>query len=68
MSRSKAKQEIGMEEFQESMEGIFSTSVVPSTLDESPMAYKNHEEIEKYLEETVDIIYRVKPLYNFKAK
>lgn len=68
MSRSKAKEMIGIEEFEESMKGIYSSSVCKSTIDESPMAYKDYKEIEGYLEETVEIIHRVKPIYNFKAK
>lgn len=49
------------------MKGIFSTSVGKSTLDESPKVYKPIEEILDSLEETVDIIDVIKPLYNFKA-
>ncbi len=66
MSRTKAKENIRLEEFQESMKGIYSSSIVPSTIDESPMAYKDHKEVEKYLSESVDIIHRVKPEYSFK--
>ena len=40
MSRNAAKKNIGMEEFEKSMDGIFSTSVCSGTLDESPQAYK----------------------------
>jgi RNA-splicing ligase RtcB len=68
LSRSKAKEQISLEDFQESMEGIYSTSVCSSTIDESPFAYKDAEEIEKYIEPTVEILHRVKPIYNFKAK
>ena len=38
-----------------------------STLDESPMAYKNIEDIINNIESTVDIIKTIKPVYNFKA-
>ena len=68
MSRSEAKKTLSMEEFVEQMKGIESSCVVPSTLDESPMAYKDSEEIKRYLEETVDIIEQIKPVWNFKAK
>ncbi len=67
MSRSKAKANVSMEEFTASMSGIYSSSVKESTLDESPMAYKDPETIEMYLEDTVEILHRVKPVYNFKA-
>jgi len=67
MSRTKAKENINLEDFEKSMEGIYSTSVKQSTLDESPMAYKNPEEIIKYVEDTIEIIDIIKPIYNFKA-
>ncbi len=41
MSRAKAKENISLDEFEKSMEGIFTTSVNSSTIDESPMAYKS---------------------------
>lgn len=49
------------------MAGIYSTCVIPDTLDESPMAYKGIDEIVRNIEPTVDIIERITPLYNFKA-
>lgn len=67
MSRSKAKENISLEEYQESMKGIFTTSVQKSTIDESPMAYKPAQEIIDNIKDTVDIIDIIKPLYNFKA-
>ena len=45
MSRKAAFNALSMEEFQKEMEGIYTTCVVPDTLDESPMAYKSMEEI-----------------------
>ncbi len=67
MSRSAAKQNLSMEEFKEQMAGIYSTSVLPSTLDESPMAYKSLDEIARNIVDTADIVERLKPIYNFKA-
>jgi len=67
MSRSKAKQNISMEDYEKSMEGIFTTSVNLSTLDEAPMAYKSMEEIISNIGDTVDILKVIKPIYNFKA-
>ena len=49
------------------MAGIYSTCVVPDTLDVSPMAYKSMEEIVENIEPTAEILYRIKPIYNFKA-
>lgn len=67
MSRSKAKSAISMKDFEKSMKGIYSTTVSRSTIDESPMAYKNMDEIVRCIEPTVEIIDVIKPLYNFKA-
>lgn len=67
MSRSKAKENITLEEFEKSMKGIYTTSVNPSTIDESPMAYKPIEEIVANIQDTVEIVKIIKPVYNFKA-
>lgn len=67
MSRSKAKENISLEEFQKSMEGIYTTSVNQSTIDESPMAYKPIAEIVANIQDTVEMVKIIKPVYNFKA-
>ena len=67
LSRSDAKEAVGIDEFRESMKGIYSSSVVESTLDESPMVYKPMQEIVENIKDTVDIIKIIKPIYNFKA-
>lgn len=67
LSRGDAKDCIGLEEYQESMKGIYSTSIMQSTIDESPMVYKPIEEIMENIKDTVDIIDVIKPIYNFKA-
>ena len=68
MSRTKAKETLTMEEYRKGMQGIYSTSVCESTIDESPMAYKSAEEIEDLIGDTVTVVKRIKPIYNFKAK
>lgn len=67
MSRSQAKKEIPLDLYEESMRGIYTTSVNSSTIDESPFAYKNIEDIVNNIGPTVDIICNIKPIYNFKA-
>lgn len=67
LSRAQAKHSIDFNDFKESMKGIYSTSITRSTIDECPMAYKPIEEITKNIENTVDIIDVIKPIYNFKA-
>lgn len=67
MSRNKAKSAISLADFEKSMEGIYSTTISRSTIDESPMAYKNMDEIVRCIEPTVNVVDIIKPLYNFKA-
>ncbi len=67
MSRSKAKENISLDEFKGQMNGIYTTSVNQSTLDEAPQAYKPIDEIIENIKGTVEIIDIIKPIYNFKA-
>ena len=67
LSRSAAKATLTVEEFEKSMEGIYTSCVGRSTLDESPMVYKPLEEIKAAIADTVDIERIIKPIYNFKA-
>lgn len=66
-SRGKAKEAFTVEEFQKSMEGVFTTSVSQATLDECPMAYKPMESILSQIGDTVTVKKIIKPIYNFKA-
>lgn len=67
MSRSQAKDKVNLDDFEESMKGIYSTSVCESTIDESPFVYKPMQEIIDNIKDTVEIIDIIKPIYNFKA-
>ena len=67
MFRTAAKAELDMDEYRKEMEGIYTTSVNESTLDEAPMAYKSLSDIIDVIGESVDIIEVLKPIYNFKA-
>lgn len=67
MSRAKAKQSISLEEFQDSMKDVYSSTVCEATIDESPFAYKDMKEIMRAVESTVGIIERIIPIYNYKA-
>ena len=58
---------VTMEQFRDEMKDVFSTSVWPGTIDESPFAYKSFDDIREYLEETVEITKVLKPIYNLKA-
>jgi RNA-splicing ligase RtcB len=68
MSRKKAFDTLKMEDFTAQMSDVYSTSVCPETIDESPMAYKPMQEIIDAISDTVEIIDIIKPIYNFKAK
>lgn len=67
MSRTDAKAKLSMKEYEESMKGIYTTSVNEYTLDESPMAYKSLDDIIDVIKDSVDVIDIMKPIYNFKA-
>ena len=67
MSRTKAKDVIEMEDYRKAMEGIYTTSVSTATLDEAPMAYKSLEDIIDVIEESVDVVEVLKPVFNYKA-
>ena len=67
LSRSEAKELIDLDEYRESMKGIYSTSVSTGTIDESPMAYKDPKEILELIKDTVDVEYFIRPVINLKA-
>ena len=67
MSRAAARNQFTMDEYMTAMEGIYTTSVNTDTLDEAPMAYKALDQIVDVVQESVDIIDIMKPIYNFKA-
>ena len=67
MSRSKAKENLDLDSYKKAMEGIYTTSVNESTIDEAPMAYKALEDIIDVIRDSVDIIEVMTPVFNFKA-
>lgn len=67
LSRTMAKKSLSLEEYRETMKGVYTTSVNESTLDEAPMAYKSLADIIDVIKESVDVIDVMKPVYNFKA-
>lgn len=67
MSRNQASEQITMEDFKNSMDGIYTTSVNENTIDEAPMAYKSAKVIQEDIKDTVEIVKVIKPIYNFKA-
>ncbi|MFK5891896.1 MAG: RtcB family protein [Pseudomonadota bacterium] len=66
MSRKKAKDKLNVEEFKEIMEGV-TALVGESTLDESPLAYKDIHEVMRLQGDLVDVVTHIKPLINVKG-
>ncbi len=67
MSRKAARENIDLDAYKKSMEGIYTTSVCEETVDEAPQAYKSLSDIIDVVSDSVDVIEVLKPVYNFKA-
>lgn len=67
LSRTKAKKLLHLDDFEQTMKNVYTTSVSQDTIDESPFAYKTMQEIIDNTKETIDIQSILKPIYNFKA-
>lgn len=67
LSRAKAKETLSLDEFNEKMNGIWTSCISMNTIDESPMAYKDMNIILNSIGDSVEILDRIVPLYNFKA-
>ena len=67
MSRSQAFKNISLNEYADSMQGIYTECVNEDTKDESPMVYKPKDEIMRNISDTVSVMNVIKPVYNFKA-
>lgn len=66
MGRKQAKRELDTSDFVETMQGVIAL-VGDSTLDESPMAYKDIFEVMRLQSDLVDVIAHVKPIINIKG-
>ncbi len=64
--RREMKEILSFDEYRESMEGIYSTRVLPSTIDEAPQAYKPSKEIEDNIKDSVEVREVITPVFNFK--
>jgi tRNA-splicing ligase RtcB len=69
LSRTAAKATIPLEEFERVMKakGVWTSTANRATLDEAPQAYKDSDTTVRYLADTVDIEFRMRPVYNFKS-
>lgn len=66
LGRKKAKENLDITEFESTMEGIVA-NVQQSTLDESPMAYKNIFDVMEQQSSMVEIVAYVRPIVNVKG-
>lgn len=67
MSRADARQSLTLSQYKKEMQGIYTTCINRETLDESPMAYKPMEQILSQIGPTVEVLDRLRPMYNLKA-
>lgn len=67
MSRHEARARLSVDDYRETMSGIFTTSVGVDTIDEAPEAYKPVSAIAPLIGDTVEIQKIIRPVYNFKA-
>lgn len=67
MGRKEARYKLSLEDFEESMKGVWSSTISKATIDEAPMAYKDMSEIMANIEPTAEVVKVIKPVFNFKA-
>jgi RNA-splicing ligase RtcB len=68
MSRTQAFEDLEVEDYEQIMDGIYSTSVTAETLDESPQSYKDPALIEQAMSETATVVDRLVPEHSLKAE
>lgn len=68
MSRTEARKKLSLKTLHEMMRDVYTTSINRETLDESPEAYKPASELIDEIGDTVKLIHRLRPVYNFKAR
>lgn len=67
MSRAEAFKVINVDDFKKAMNGIYTTTSNENTIDESPFVYKPMASILNNINDTVEVLQIIKPVYNFKA-
>ena len=66
IGRSQAFKQLSLDKFEQTMKGVYSTTVCKGTLDEAPMAYKPSKYILSEINDTVEVIGIMKSIFNFK--
>jgi len=67
LKRKDVQSKYTLSQFKAEMKGIYSPSVSQETLDEAPFAYRNVEDIQAVISETVEVRQHIRPVYNYKA-
>lgn len=67
LSRNEARRQLRVSDLEKDMKGIYTTTANKFTIDESPRAYKPAWEIKENIKDTVEILFDIKPIYNFKS-
>lgn len=68
ISRREAFKTFNLRDFEYAMKDIYSTTVSEDTLDEAPFAYKPLNAILEDINDTVEVVKIIKPVYSFKSK
>ena len=66
LRRDEVKKYYTVSAFKREMKGIYSSCIRTDTLEEAPFAYRSLEEILGKLQETVEVLKVLKPIYNYK--
>lgn len=65
--RSEVANKYTVNDYKKMMKGIYSPTINKNTLDEIPAAYRSLDDIKSNLEETVEIVKVLHPIYNYKG-
>ena len=66
-TRKKARETYSMDDYKKSMEGIYSTSVALNNIDEIAYSYRDMKTIVSAIEDTVEVINIIKPIYSYRG-
>ena len=67
LSRTQAKKNITLEQFQDSMKNILAATVDAKRIDESPFAYKNIFEVMNLQKDLIEVVTHISPIINVKG-
>ena len=67
MTRTEARAKLNLADFKNAMRNVWSSCVHNRTIDEAPMVYKPMSDTRKYVSDSVKILDRIIPVYNFKG-